>query len=255
MRLLRAVPSLVFLAALAAIPVFAQRGGGHGGGGGHAGGGFSGGGSRGGGFSGGGFRGGGGACFSGTRGGISGGGFRSGGFPARSFGGGFRGSTYVNRGYYGGRYYPRYSFGFGYWGYPYYGYAGYPYYYDPYYYGGYYDPYYYGSSNYDYGGTYISQPAYTPSAAPVVINQNYEPERVGPAVISTPQESFYRPADFYLIAFTNHTIQAALSYTVEGDMLHYTTREHVEKTAPVSSVDVRFSEQINRDRRVDFRLP
>jgi hypothetical protein len=58
-----------------------------------------------------------------------------------------------------------------------------------------------------------------------------------------------------LIAFTDHTIRAAVSYTVEGDQIRYTTREHEERTAPLSSVDVRFSEQINRDRRVEFRLP
>ena len=68
-------------------------------------------------------------------------------------------------------------------------------------------------------------------------------------------QSFYRPADFYLIAFNDHTIQAALSFRVEGDQIVYTTREHEEKRAPLSSVDRRFSEQINRDRRVDFRLP
>ena len=78
-----------------------------------------------------------------------------------------------------------------------------------------------------------------------MINQN----------IGTPAGSFYRGADFYLIAFTDHTIRAALTYTVEGDQIRYTTREHEERTAPLSDVDVRFSEQINRDRRVEFKLP
>ena len=60
--------------------------------------------------------------------------------------------------------------------------------------------------------------------------------------------------DFYLIAFTDHTIQAVLDFRVEGDTLYYTTREQVQRQAPLSSVDRRFSEQINRDRHVQIRL-
>jgi hypothetical protein len=178
---------------------------------------------------------------------------------------GFRGGTYFSgysgRGYVGGRGfygrgfgYPRYYyggpsvyFGFGsYWGYPYY-WGGYPYYYDPYYY----DPYYYnGGSPYYYGpdSGYVSYPASAPApaSAPVVVQQS----------IGSPSSgSFYRAADFYLIAFNDHTIQAALSYRVEGDQILWVSREHEDKSAPLSSVDRRFSEQINRDRRVEFRLP
>ena len=87
-----------------------------------------------------------------------------------------------------------------------------------------------------------------PPQRPTVINQTIGDN-------AAPSGSFYRAADYYLIAFNDHTIRAALSYTVDGDQIRYTTREHEEKTAPLSSVDVRFSEQINRDRRVEFRLP
>jgi hypothetical protein len=83
-----------------------------------------------------------------------------------------------------------------------------------------------------------------------VINQN-----IGTSSAGASSGAFYRAADYYLIAFDDHTIRAALSYSVDGDQIRYTTREHEEKTAPLSSVDVRFSEQVNRDRRVEFRLP
>ncbi|MGH9593707.1 MAG: hypothetical protein ACRD5L_11485 [Bryobacteraceae bacterium] len=160
----------------------------------------------------------------------------------------------MNRGYSYRSFYPGIYLGVGY-GYPYYndGYSYYdPYYYDPYYY----DPNYYGASYYgsigDAPGIYNAYPssAYpeaAPAQAPTVINQNIGSEA------ST--GSFYRPADYYLIAFNDHTIRAALSYRVEGDQILYTTREHEEKSAPLASVDRRFSEQINRDRRVEFRLP
>jgi hypothetical protein len=58
-----------------------------------------------------------------------------------------------------------------------------------------------------------------------------------------------------LIAFNDHGIQAALSYGVEGDSIHWVSREHEEKSAPLSRVDRGFSEQLNRERQVEFRLP
>jgi hypothetical protein len=219
--------SVFFFALLSPVllsPVYAQRGGGHGGG--HAGG--------------------------PVRGGFSGGGFRGG-----VAGSGFRG------GYYGGRYYgPSVYFGVGGWTYPYYGYYGY----GPYYYYGY-DPNYYGYDPYAYGG----YPAY--SAPPVTIQQNngypYPPEGQGQPVPPYPQQTQpqqpqvqpqsssgnNQAQNFYLIAFTDHTIQAATAYKVEGDQIHWITREGQERQAALSSVDVRFSPQMNRDRGVDFRIP
>jgi|SRR5579872_603064 len=255
-KLLRAAILISVIPALA----FARGGGGHGGGGGARSGGAgmrSGGGSavRGGSF-GGGFRGG--SVGGGFRGGSVGGGFRGGSFGGGfRNGSGFRGNTFVRGGRFGNRFFGGYGFGFGFgYGYPYY----YPYAYDPYYYGPYYGAPYYDNGYYDtgyydngyYGGNagYAPQAQYTQPAPPTVINQN-----IGTPSAGTASGSFYRAADYYLIAFNDHTIRAALSYTVEGDQLRYTTREHEEKTAPLSSVDVRFSEQINRDRRVEFRLP
>ncbi len=212
----------------------------------------------GGGHGGGGARGGGGGGIS--RGSVSGGGsFRGGGASVGGFrgGGSLSGASavgprsvaaacVVNRGFgfgYGRSYYPGLYFGFGY-GYPYY-YGGYPYY-DPYYYEPYYsDPYYGGSADYAPNYPTYADPAQT--SGPTVINQT-----IGTGTSTA--GAFYRPADYYLIAFNDHTIHAAISFRVEGNQILYTTREHEEKSAPVDSVDRRFSEQLNRDRRVEFRL-
>jgi hypothetical protein len=241
----------LFMALLSPVllaPAYARGGGGgHGGGGGGArgGGGFSGG-ARGGSV--GGFRGGSTGAF---RGGSTGA-FRGGVGGFRGGVGGFRG------GYYGGRYYGGFGFGVGW---PYYGY-GYPYYsscgYDPYYcgYGYGYDPYY----SYDPG-----YPSYTYSTPPPATygypqtGQSQPPPAYYPPQQQT-QTQAAAPAgtqgqNYYLIAFTDHTIQAATAYKVEGDTIHWMTREGQEKTAPLSTVDVRFSQQINRDRRVDFQIP
>jgi len=260
MKLLR----IAVLLSVTPLLAFGQRGGGHGGGGSRGGGGGArvGGGSgmRSGGSVGGGFRGGsvgggfrGGSVGGGFRGGSVGGGFRGGSVAFRSSAG-FHGNTFVRVGF-GNRFYGGYGFygglSFGY-GYPYYyPYSYYPYSYDPYYYGApYYDNGYY--DNGYYGGTvgYVQQ---APPAGPTVITQNIGGAPVG--TVAGTSGSFYRAADYYLIAFNDHTIRAALSYTVNGDEIRYTTREHEERAAPLSSVDVRFSEQINRDRRVEFRLP
>ena len=229
MRLLR----LILILSLIPAFTYAQRGGGHAGGGMRGGGG----GFRGGGVSGG-FHGGG---FAGR--GFAGGGFRGGGFAGGGFRGGFRRD-------FDGRFFgrSRFIFGFGapfYWGYPF-GYWGGPYDY-PYAYP--YDSYGYGYPYYDPG--YVSAPAYS-SAPPVVIEQNYPSS--APAAAGS-SNSFYRPADFYLIAFNDHTIQAALSFRVDGDQIHWVTRDHADKQAPLASVDRRFSEQLNRDRHVEFKLP
>lgn len=259
MRLLR----LVFIFSLIPAFSFAQRGGGgHGGGGGHIGGGGGGfhGSSMGGGFSGG-------ARSMGTVSrGFSGnvGAFRGGaviGGVNRGIGG-YSGAFRVGYGYggrfgYGRSYYIGFGFGWPYWGYGWgYPYWGWPGYYDGYdctYFdcGGYYgSPYDYGYGyGYDNGGyppnasNYISQPA-----PPVVVNQNFASNGGGSG-------SYYRQPDYYLIAFTDHTIQAVVNYRVEGDQFVFTTRDHVEKRVPLSTVDRQFTAQINRDRRIDFRLP
>jgi len=201
-------------------------------------------------------------------GGVNRGGFNNGGVYRGGYNGGY------NHGYYGG--YNRFGYGrsyysFGFYGYPYgYGYGfGWPYwgyggwgwpvgYYDSYsypydYYGagyssGYgYDPYAYnayGSNPDGYG--YAQQQPYMPP-------QNYSPT---PPPSGTSTESYYRgKPDYYLIAMTDHTIQAVLDYHVEGDDLVCTTREHGQKRIPLASIDRRFTEQINRDRRVEIRIP
>ena len=244
-----ALPALVVGALMLLSPfgATAQRGGGHGGGGGgrSAGGGFRGGGAVGGGFRGG-----------GAVGGYGGG-----------YYGGFRG------GYYGGW---GLGLGFGYpygYGYPYYGGYGY----DPYAYG--YDPYSYGGydttpappvnapqygypqgqpypqGQYPQGQAYLQQQPYPPQ-----YQQRYPPQTQP----QQPQQPQIQPQSapapnqgqvFYLIAFSDHTIQAATAYKVDGDQIHWIGRDGAEKQAPLSTVDVRFSKQINRDRQVDFEIP
>ena len=161
----------------------------------------------------------------------------------------------------------------GYWGWPYYGYypyGDYGYGYDAGYgYDPYYDPYAYDSSYYN--APYAAAPyATTPynNAYPDPYSYGQAPAQgpVAGGAVPQPRIQQYPPAapaqaatqqapDYYLIAFTDHTIRAAIDFQVIGDTIRWTTREHEQMEAPYSSVDRRFSEQINRDRHVDFRLP
>lgn len=178
--------------------------------------------------------------------GGGGGGFRGGGGGGGAIrgGGGFGGGGF--RGGYGGYGYGYRGFGYGFGlgfglGWPYYGYGyGYPYY------GGY-SPYYYNPYYYDYG--YAAPPAYTYApAAPA-------PTYTAPAAPAA-SGSYYRPADYYLIAFNDHNIRAAQSYQVIGDQIEWMPKEGGPvQRAPLSTVDKAFSTQINRDRRVQFTLP
>ena len=220
---------------LVALPAFAQRGGGmHGGG--RYGGGMHGGGSFG----------------HGVIGGYRGGGFVGSGFGYRApVYGGFRyGGFYRHHGFYRSRFF----FGFGLGGffpyaYPWYGGYGYGY---PY--GSYYPDYYAyqpALSVVVYPSDPAPPPAYDYSPPPPL---RPEVREYGENQPSSSSRTYEKP--IYLIAFKNQdNIRAAEAYWVTGGTLHYVTLDHEQKLAPLSSVDLAFSSRLNRERRVDFRLP
>jgi hypothetical protein len=134
-----------------------------------------------------------------------------------------------------------FGIGTGFWGYP-----------------GFYDYGFYGGYSYPYPAYSTYAPAYAypyyQPAPPVVVEQNYAPP---PPVVreyapSGPPES---RDPLYLIAFKDHRIQAAIAYWVDGSTLHYVTREHEQREVSLDDIDRAFSEQLNRDRHVEFRLP
>lgn len=215
--------------------LMAQRGGG-----GHGGGGMGGGG---------GVRGGGGGGIGGIRGGYGGG---YGGF---GYGRGFYGGYGYGRGLYGGF---GYGYGLGLYGYGL-GYWGYPYYYD-------YSPYTYPSysyPSYEYNPspnvTVIypaqqtqTQPVYSAPAQPVTRSYDQYGQAVQPAGSSQDSSS---GSPIYLIATKDQSIHAAAAYWVDGATLRYVTLQHEVKQVPLDSVDRDLSQQLNRERRVAFRLP
>lgn len=257
----------ILFALTISVPVFAQHRGGGGFGGFRGGGGM--GGFRGGGMSSGfrggslgGFRGGGISSFRGYGGGVRGGygsAWRGyGGYGGRGRGGWGRGGW--GRGWYGRGWRGYGFFGLSYWPYywPYYGGFGYGWDGDPYY-SGYYNSASYAPPAYSYAPAASQSPVvvineqpqydYAPPSRPVR-EYNDEERTEPPAQSSTP----YRPT-VYKIAFTDHRIVSALAYWVKDRQIHYVTLDHAMHEAPVSSVDRRFSDQLNRDQGVPFQLP
>jgi hypothetical protein len=59
----------------------------------------------------------------------------------------------------------------------------------------------------------------------------------------------------YLVATKAGVIWAARAYWVEGGSLQLVTMREERKSVPLEQVDRPFTEQLNRERRIDFRLP
>ncbi|MCS7024287.1 MAG: hypothetical protein NZV14_05765 [Bryobacteraceae bacterium] len=130
-----------------------------------------------------------------------------------------------------------------------------------------------------------------PSTPTVVINQYYAPETVRPQLKdytdlpepTEPQVERPKPparvfppsatspapqakeaeresspdrdrATITLLAFEDSTVIAALGYWVEEDVLHYVTKNFEKKTASVKSLDLPLTEQLNKERNVEFKL-
>jgi hypothetical protein len=187
----------------------------------------------------------------GHRGFHGGGGFH-GGFHRGFGGGGFR--HFEPRGFHG----PRFTFGFGLglgypfgFGYPFsFGYYPYNYYYYPWGYG---YPYSYPYSySYPYPCAYCGPNVtviYPPSA---ISEEQSETGAYGTSAGIKYGKSFHPT---YLIALKNGAVQTAIAYWSEDGSLHYLDAAGRQMTVPMSQVDRRRSQELNRERGVSFGLP
>jgi len=131
-------------------------------------------------------------------------------------------------------------------------------------------PVYIGGYGYGNGTAQADQPPSAPAPPQVVINQYFgaAPADQGAPPDAEPSNFHYyqapansdpapAPSDtsYYLIAFKDHTVYSAVAYYTEGDTLHYFTSGNVHNQVSLSLVDRQLTEQLNRDRNVDVRLP
>ena len=114
-----------------------------------------------------------------------------------------------------------------------------------------------------------------PQSPTVVINQNFQPETARPVLrdysnVQLPDPSFRQvtpppqpqaaPAGndqptIYLIALKDHTIIPVLGYWMDKGALSYVTVDSVIGRVPLDQVDREFSQKLNDDRHIEFRLP
>jgi hypothetical protein len=125
-------------------------------------------------------------------------------------------------------------------------------------------PYSYGyapaPSPYDYG--------YAAPAPPAYVNPDFQPDSVNPQIVDysnvpLPEEGANTDENgladdqptIFLIALTDHTVLAAIAYWVDGDTLHWVSRDAKQNHLSLSLVDRDFSKQLNDQRHVEFKLP
>ena len=130
----------------------------------------------------------------------------------------------------------------------------------------------YGYNGYGYGYA-PPEPPPQQQGPQVVINQNFVPEHANPVIRDYTDDSsggihvYEAPGrqqvesseedttNYYLIAFKDHSIYSAFAYWVEGDTLHYVTPQRVHNQSSLSLVDRELTEQLNRDRKMQVKLP
>jgi len=60
---------------------------------------------------------------------------------------------------------------------------------------------------------------------------------------------------YYLLAFKDHSIYSAVGYWADGDTLHYITTGNVHNQVSLSLIDRGLTEQLNKGRGVQVKLP
>ena len=90
-----------------------------------------------------------------------------------------------------------------------------------------------------------------PSAPPANPNTN---TNTNATTTPAPGDVIGSPQNYYLIAYKNHAIYAALAYWVEDNTLHYVTTQNTHNQASLDLIDITFSKSLNQDRDVPFSI-
>jgi hypothetical protein len=61
--------------------------------------------------------------------------------------------------------------------------------------------------------------------------------------------------DYYLIAYRNRSIYAALTWWLEGNTLHYVTTQNTHNQAALDLIDLDKTIRLNQDRDIPFSIP
>jgi hypothetical protein len=118
----------------------------------------------------------------------------------------------------------------------------------------------------NYGEAPVEAPLEVPQQ-PTIINQYFNtppppfgdiaalpshaagPSPVGSGDLLAPAE------DYYLIAYRNRSMYAALTWWVEGNTLHYVTTQNTHNQASLDLIDLEKTTRLNQDRNIPFSIP
>ena len=89
-----------------------------------------------------------------------------------------------------------------------------------------------------------------PAPSPTVVFLETAPVVRQPEVAFTPVKQVT-----YYIAFKKSVVRLADQYWVTGSTIHFVTKDHVEMSAPLDTVDRVLSQQLNSEQNVAFILP
>jgi hypothetical protein len=106
--------------------------------------------------------------------------------------------------------------------------------------------------NQSFGAEYAKPPKQESTSGEQGVRYYQAPVPEPPAREVSPEQDS-KPT-VYLIAFKDSTVRAALGYWIEGDTLHYVTTKGRPNKASLDLVDEELSEQLNRERSVEFEL-
>ena len=110
-----------------------------------------------------------------------------------------------------------------------------------------------------------------PPSPPVIINQYFvQGGPGGPGNVAAGGNTAYPPPpsdatptagdplgpseNYYLIAYKNPSVYAALAYWVEGNTLHYVTTQNTHNQASLDLIDVELTKNMKRTRNVPFTI-
>jgi hypothetical protein len=122
------------------------------------------------------------------------------------------------------------------------------------------------------GGGYYNGSTGDPSVA--LVNPSFQADTANPQIVDYSMAALPEPVapddsntnldeqplrddqpTVYLIALTDHTVLASIAYWVDGDTLNWVSRDAKQNVLSLSLVDRSFSQQLNDERHVPFKLP
>jgi hypothetical protein len=130
--------------------------------------------------------------------------------------------------------------------------------------------------NYFDDGSYYDDSGYPPvpqaappvpvNQQPVIINQYFSngqgsqqvgappPPAAGNNTTQAPGDPIGTDQNYYLIAYKNHAVYAALAYWVEDKTLHYVTTQNTHNQASLDLIDIELTKSLNQARDVPFSI-